>query len=663
MEKRNSGNGGRNWNSRNRGKPGGKAHGHDNPRRNQRETPQKSSRSVSAPYNFVPLSEWVYLPEWGAAVSHDIPFHDGFNGTIAFTLVTRSPLLVGDRPNRKGQGPSEVRPFKMNGRAAISGSSLKGMLRSVVEIVGFGRMRMVDQVRPGLRDISGRYVKDAYSNKIRGKIRSGWLRRYDDGRLTIVPCRHTRVSHQELARCVNAGDNDSIFTRERDVQSKYSTWRQRAEKAGLNPDQIRFRDDNGRAVIDPEGENTGCPVFTGMMRNKRSEHLFYSPEENSKVEVPTEVWRDFIALHGDNEAGKRARALPWPGYWRDRFRQGREVPVFFAGEGQRLKIGLAGLPKLAGDFSVHDMIGHAASEHLDEPGMTSGYDLADLMFGAVNSDVQQDALRGRVSIETAVAREAYPEKQQDPTILNGPKPSFFPNYLRQPGFPGPRLQHGQYTTYMETPSSREPVIRGYKRYPVRTESLTHVQPPTDAQRTKGNVQVQLFTLPAGAAFESRIHVHNLRLVELGCLLWAMTWGGRGTLHHSLGMGKSFGFGQVVMELDESLSRIEPNDPELHGIGGFQDLVEKALRAFVDHMEVACKRNGNSWLQSPQIRNLLAMADPGNSMKWATNGRGLRHMSLDEREFQFAKNSGLILEDYANATKYTVEPTAAEKPDT
>ncbi|HFD17052.1 MAG TPA: hypothetical protein ENJ38_12220, partial [Rhodospirillales bacterium] len=55
---------------------------------------------------------------------------------------------------------TQVHPFRLpDGRYAIPGSSLKGLIRAVVEIAGFGRMRMVDDIRPGLRDISGKYVK------------------------------------------------------------------------------------------------------------------------------------------------------------------------------------------------------------------------------------------------------------------------------------------------------------------------------------------------------------------------------------------------------------------------------------------------------------------------------------------------------------------------
>ena len=51
--------------------------------------------AIQAPYNFVPLADWVYFPAWSGAASHDLPFSDGIGGTLEFTsreAAARSPL-------------------------------------------------------------------------------------------------------------------------------------------------------------------------------------------------------------------------------------------------------------------------------------------------------------------------------------------------------------------------------------------------------------------------------------------------------------------------------------------------------------------------------------------------------------------------------------------
>jgi len=64
---------------------------------------------INAPYNFVPLSKVIVIPEWAEQVSHDIPFKDGLSGEIGFTLTAHSPLLVGGKQQpANNQTPGEV---------------------------------------------------------------------------------------------------------------------------------------------------------------------------------------------------------------------------------------------------------------------------------------------------------------------------------------------------------------------------------------------------------------------------------------------------------------------------------------------------------------------------------------------------------------------------
>jgi len=50
---------------------------------------------LHTPYRFVPLSRWIYMPDWSPLVSHDHPFEDGVSGVLRYTLKNVTPLLVG----------------------------------------------------------------------------------------------------------------------------------------------------------------------------------------------------------------------------------------------------------------------------------------------------------------------------------------------------------------------------------------------------------------------------------------------------------------------------------------------------------------------------------------------------------------------------------------
>ena len=149
--------------------------------------------------------------------------------------------------------------------------------------------------------------------------------------------------------------------------------------------------------------------------------------------------------------------------------------------------------------------------------------------------------------------------------------------------------------------------------------------------------------------------HNLKSEELGLLLWVLTWGNDHGLRHGLGMGKPFGFGQVRFEVDLERSMVIPNRPD-NERGELSHRVGVLLKKFTDYMESVMASRGG-WEQSPQIRNLLAMADP----VCASEKNRIRHMCLNSKaginEYIWAKNKKLALCDYADVVGW---PCASAK---
>lgn len=617
--------------------------------------PRPSVQIIDAPYNFVPLSQHVFLPEWAPQVSHDIPFADGLSGEIHYTLRADAPLLVGGRQEKpSNDAPGVVKPFTLpDGRHAIPGSSLKGLLRNVVEIAAFGRFNKLDDVRPAFRDVSSRNVpyRDRMSG---GKVKTGFLRRTSDGEIQIIPCAMTRLDHRELEQALGLGEGKPIFPARQSVNKKYECWRRLCEGQGLDPRRIRFDHDGDVACALFKGRLEGVPVFTGQISDstkpggKSRDFIFYHPQPEQAIKVCDEVWRDFLQVHGDEVANPD---MSWPGYWRQHFRGGGDVPVFYLPATQNpespLRVGLAFMPKLAGDFSTHDLVKNVHETHLESPGLAHGYDMADLLFGAINGESQADALRGRVNCEMAITLSPITVQVQPPTILNGPKPSYFPNYVAQDvDSSGLKLRNGQYATYLRSNGSSAPKLRGFKRYPVRPDADVQVQRLTQDQLKNKKVQVVMHTLPAGSKFHGRIVFHNLRPVEVGALLWVLTWGGNPSLRHSIGMGKSFGFGQVRFELHGERCRVIPNDPmQSEGC-----LTPEAVAGYIDIFEERMNVAIPDWKRSPQLSNLLAMADVGRAHQ-LPKGMRLRHMQLEfgNNPFQRAKQLGLVLPDYAVAS--------------
>ena len=101
---------------------------------------------IKAPFNFVPLSDKVFFPDWADEISHDIPFEDGVSGTIELTLTAQTPIFV-----RNGHAQADANENNNNYKSFskdpdnsyfIPATSIKGAVRNVLEIMGFGKMRV-----------------------------------------------------------------------------------------------------------------------------------------------------------------------------------------------------------------------------------------------------------------------------------------------------------------------------------------------------------------------------------------------------------------------------------------------------------------------------------------------------------------------------------------
>lgn len=97
--------------------------------------------TVHAPYNFVPFSGKI-LEYQGDPPAHDSVDPSLKTGEIHVTLTAETPVFVSDG-NRDDphffQGP--------NGRFALPGSTIRGMVRQNMQILGFGLVRPDEDVQ------------------------------------------------------------------------------------------------------------------------------------------------------------------------------------------------------------------------------------------------------------------------------------------------------------------------------------------------------------------------------------------------------------------------------------------------------------------------------------------------------------------------------------
>lgn len=551
---------------------------------------------IQAPYRFVPLSDIVVFPEWGNLVSHDKPFEDGLCGELDISIKTHGKVCVGGEQipasnNQAGQVKFYRTP---EGELAIPGSSLKGMLRNVLEIATFSRFKQVEDQKLGVRDISE--ANNFYSTSINVKnVKAGWLN-FKNGQWILYPCRLARLHQKDLIQACNINYEDWATNEMKTICNRYSL-------IGFFP-EICFTIDRtnsiGQSIGIPVTENNnetyrGNIVVTGQPGTfydkdnpsqpkgaKKYEFIFYNTSEEF-IPISHEVMSAFKQIHEDienkNEWAFWKKNLPNLTYG---------VPIFYhENNNQVISMGLAMMYKLAYKNSIHQAIKHTSPEHIE----STQLDFSDLIFGCLDNQ----ALKGRVNIGLAeIQQDNINHKfSYETVVLSTPKPTYYPLYIYQDN-------EKEFNQLMK-PQQK---LSGWKRYPIK-----NIVPPCKTSNV--NIQVCLECVDEGVEFRGKIYFHNLRAVELGALLWVLDFGGRTELRHGLGIGKPYGLGKVSLSVISS--KLRRNDSQK--IQDERIMLRACCLEFIHFMEsifdknefIKDKNNKCKWADSNEIKALLEYA--------------------------------------------------------
>lgn len=569
-------------------------------------SPTDPQRTATAPYNFVPLPERVFTVAEGIAVGgkkiKPWEMHDQFvpgthSGFINLEITTLTPLYIRGAVMRSADGAWDHRdsrlrsePYTMpDGRPAIPGSSLRGMVRTLVEILAFGKIQPVSEARPFFRDISpsristeyrrqfiedlgvletGMDIKTGQPVSVRApgycsRVRAGLV---DATRRIIRESDCARVDQQllskQLSRNHSVGSGPGATP---NWQIQHSTvWAQVDPRPQAyffarqtnphgrqrHPDlYLKFRKVEALSSSKQPGYQQAILVITGGVPYKHLEFVFLDPTDGSRsLTVPRHIWDRF---HDEDQITQwQEKAFP-----RNQ-PQGRRAaghlcdgePVFFlVDESKRsddnpdglVFLGRAGMFRFPYDQSPRDLV---PDELRNAP-----LDLAEVMFGKVG---RNEIIKGRVFFEDAVATNGGPDWFEEtlvPRILSAPKPTTFQHYLTQDGTKG----KDALTTYL---ADEHTAIRGHKLYWHRWEQNGAVSQVKEANNHDSLVQDLQGASPQDTqhtvirpvkprvTFSERIRFENLTELELGALLEALCL--PEGCHHRMGMGKALGLGSV-----------------------------------------------------------------------------------------------------------------------
>lgn len=478
---------------------------------NQQKKDQKDSRSVvtRAPYNFVPFSDIIITRYKSTA---DLPSHDEIDpnlksGEIHITMTAETEIYISD-------GTPEAHFFRgANGKKMIPGSSVRGMIRNNMYILGFGKVVSKDDVaeqqllyrkiankHDGVdRELKDRYHKllkiylDNEKKAVPEEVRAGFLQNRN-GRFFITEIPKEKV--QRLSR------------------KKYAEW----TDTHAIKDPVFYMLKKGEVVLSSKKEDNRwqeaailCP---GIINQKRQNGIYLFPKAERQKEMP--IHKDDVNLYKEDYE-KRKTVLKKKEFWQLP-KNGEEKPVFFAKIGGKTIWGMSMFLRIPYSKKLTDGL---PKSHKDEKWVID-YPKAILGFAT-----KENAYRSRVSFgDFAVMGEA---KEQDRINLPlaEPKPSFYAGY-----------------TVGGKNYEEDFKLRGYKQYwlkDIRPEDIR------SEDLKPWNKAPAINPLPANTKFHGVIKYKNLHEDELGLLLWAIQL--EKDCYQSIGMAKPYGFGRVKVSVD------------------------------------------------------------------------------------------------------------------
>lgn len=519
---------------------------------------------ITAPYNFVPLNKEIFYPSWADDVSHDVPFEDGESGEIDITITAKSPIFIRNHSKDKEKPTDEFcHHINQNGAKEfyIPSSSIKGMVRNVLEILSFSKIT----INENYKDIFG--VRDMTNQKelVGGANGCGFLIKKDDefyiedcGQILTISHTNLEEKFKNLKKLESAKEKYNKFGLLKEL--KFSTYKKIMDIRGRKIPKNMAKFDNNSSLF-------GKLVFTGNIGNKKHEFIF---KTNGKIlELDKKVFNNFSNVYFKDENSVDGQ------FWKQNFPKTLKIPVFYIKDKDSNKIkhiGLTQLFKIAYNKSIFE----ASKQNIKEDEL----DLAQTIFGYVS---KEKALKGRVQFSHFKSTIQRYEKEVE-QVLGTPNPTYYPNYIRQTNTNRDKVN--KYITLMDSNAQ----ISGWKRYPLHSS----IKNPPLIKKKDGSINHDITThfkpLSKDTVFKGKLRFHNLKKIEIGALLSAITFHGQSDKYmHNIGMAKSLGYGKIDIKLEPRNLKYTQNE-------------------YLKEFENEISKHIPNWRNSEQLKELFAMAN-------------------------------------------------------
>jgi CRISPR-associated protein (TIGR03986 family) len=621
-------------------------------------------RRAVAPYNFVELPDQIV-----EILEQELPARDQYHtnrltGRIECTLTTESPLYIrcgltpndfatwGDKPNEELS--DEERNVKANffslsgNKPVIPGSSLRGMFRSIIEIISYSKMEKIGEDPPlFFRAVATTKKSDSLAESYKaGIVKAGYLL-YKNNKWKIQPAKEIEQASYAWVKerdCTPISDLIGLNDPEYHPQYIQVTF-----------DDVYNNSKTSRKMVGNLGnensrrKNRGVLVTSGNMKQnenvetKRRNHciVFEKDESKSLIAINPALIDDYCKALTD--------------FQKDEFSQDRGFlkdgrPVFYVQPKANKEVEKFGQSPNFRHPYLHSKSQRAARaidflpEKLRDK---SQLDLVDAIFGFVDridkkeneSNKKMSNRSGRVFFGDAIGHEDMRKMliQEDAILVKTllePKASTFQHYLVQPE--STKAAQNQLMHYAKQPET-DTVIRGHKLYWHKSNNYDiHHESPGEA---KPETSTWIKPIDLNKQFSFTIGFENLSEVELGAIQWVLAIAADPKYRLSLGMGKPLGMGAIKIEsklfMRECKNRyqslfdnatnwnLSENESEQNFSGKFEDKMLTKVAEF--NPEVAHKK----FKEIDRIKMLLTM------LSWIgkPNDSETRYLEIERSEIK------------------------------
>lgn len=507
---------------------------------------EQTASHIPSPFLFAKLSRDVHLPAW-QKVNQDAPVENGISGVLTLEIETMTPTLIGGEQ----KGMDKTFFTTPDGKPAIPGTSLKGMVRGVMETITHSRLTQIEDKVLSFRDLRMPKYRDFLTetlgkDKYKTRTKSGWLK-FEGGRWKLYSTEVYRIENSEIERVFN------IKIKDREAEKIYQSIKG-IQKVTFTASPEEEHDHSGdkkliyaKATELNKGKEHGYLIFTGQINpaykkpgNKHMNFIFQEPQAEQTF-ADANVIKGFLAIVQKKDSQDKSNIFE---YLRAQ-KHPNGIPVFYLSDaaGHVTSMGLAQMYRIPYKHSIADLRPEQHKTGLDK------LDFSTLLFGDIDEAV---ARKGRISF--GLAKLIYPQTPKftktGKIVLGSPKPSFYPSYIDQTA-----TKANAYNTYNDS----DAILAGRKQYLIQKDIRPNIpKAPTDS------VASVLHPIEKGHTFQGKVRFHNINPIEFGALLWAITLGEEGgsDYFHNIGMGKPYGFGKVKTRITQIDRLDSPNEYSL-----------------------------------------------------------------------------------------------------